>query len=236
VKLVITLPCHNDDKYIEEAVDTVRSSTEQIGDNYIIAIAEDGSTDNSAEISQRLASQYDNVVHIHADEKLGRGKALMNTWRKVEGDIYAYLDCDLATDMRAYPPLINYIKKGYDLSTGSRYLKNSQCERPLLRRLTSIMYNSIIRIIFKDGIYDHQCGFKSFSKRMIKFLLKNYESDSWFWDTEAIVVAYKNGFKIKEFPVTWKEKRRTRTPIKRLFNDLWIHGKGLINLFITVYL
>jgi len=198
--------------------------------DYVIVIAEDGSTDGSDAISRRLASQESSVIHIHADNKLGRGRALMNAWSKVDGEIYAYVDCDLATDMRFYPQLIRYIDDGYDLATGSRYAKGSNCERPLLRRFSSIVYNSIIRFLFSDGVYDHQCGFKAFSRRMVEFISRECRSDDWFWDTEAIVLARRNRFKIMEFPVIWEEKKGKRTPLKRLIKDVWIHGGGIIRL------
>jgi glycosyltransferase involved in cell wall biosynthesis len=230
VRLVATLPCHNDAKFLEEAVNTLKKKIEPLENDYVIVIAEDGSTDGSDAISRRLASQESSVLLIHADKKLGRGRALMNAWSQVDGEIYAYVDCDLATDMRFYPQLIRYIDDGYDLATGSRYKRGSNCKRPILRRFSSIVYNSIIRLLFSDGVYDHQCGFKAFSRRMVEFISRECRSDDWFWDTEAIVLACRNRFKIMEFPVIWEEKKGKRTPLKRLIKDVWIHGSGIIRL------
>jgi len=226
-KLVATIPCHNEAEFLEEAVNILKKEIEPLENNYLIVIAEDGSTDGSDIISKRLAFQERNFLHIHADNKLGRGQALMNAWSKLEGEIYAYIDCDLATDMRFFPYLIRSIYNGYDLATGSRYLRGSNCRRPILRRLSSIAYNFIIRLLFGDGVYDHQCGFKAFSRRMVEFLIRECKSGNWFWDTEAIVLAYRNRFKILEFPVIWEEKKGKRTPLKRLLKDVWIHGCGI---------
>jgi len=85
-------------------------------------------------------------------------------------------------------------------------------------------------MIYKDNVFDHQIGFKAFSKRLIKDELNNCKSDDWFWDTEAIVLARRGGFKLVEFPVLWKEKKGSRTPLLRLLKDVWIHGKGLVEL------
>jgi len=109
VRLVATLPCHNDAKFLEEAVSTLKNKIEPLENDYLIVIAEDGSTDGSDAISRRLASQESSVLHIHADNKLGRGRALMNAWSKVDGEIYAYVDCDLATDMQ-------FTLSSYDIS------------------------------------------------------------------------------------------------------------------------
>jgi len=235
VRLVTTLPCHNDAKFLELAVTTVKKKTEKLVNDYVILIAEDGSTDGSVEIARKLAAKDGRLLHIHSDMRLGRGRALMNAWRKIDSEIYAYIDCDLATEMQYYPQLIQHIFNGYDLATGSRYIKGSICHRPILRRVVSILYNAIIRFLFRDGVYDHQCGFKAFSKRMVEFLLGEYQSGTWFWDTETIVLARRNDFKIKEFPVSWEEKKGKRTPMKRLINDVWIHGRGIISLLLRTH-
>jgi len=235
VRLVATLPCYNDAKFLEAAVNRLKKEVEKLVDDYMIVVAEDGSTDGSVEIARRLAAQDSSVCHIHCDMKLGKGKALMNAWKKVNGEIYAFVDCDLATDMHFFPQLIRYIKDGYDLVTGSRYLKDSICHRPFLRRFSSIVYNAIMRFVFRDGVCDHHCGFKAFSKRMVDFLLGECQSSGWFWDAEIIVLARRNGFKIKEFPVRWEEKKGKRTPLKRLIEDVWIHGRGIISLIARTF-
>lgn len=230
VRLVATLPCHNDAEFLEKAVKTLKNETAKLAKDFVVVIAEDGSKDGSAEIARKLAAEDKRVLHIHADKKLGRGKALMNAWSRVNGDIYVYVDCDLATDMQFYPRLIKSIKNGCDLATGSRYVAGAVCHRPPLRRFSSLIYNCMIRLLFRDWIRDHQCGFKAFSKRMVEFMLKECRNSDWFWDTEAIVLACRNGFKVYEFPVRWTEKKGRRTPLKRLVKDVWIHGKGILDL------
>jgi glycosyltransferase involved in cell wall biosynthesis len=230
VKIVVTLPCHNDAAFLERAVDAVREGLVGHEGDYLIVIAEDGSTDGSVELAGTLASSDPSIVHIHDDRKLGRGRALMNAWERFDGEIYAYIDCDLATDMSFFPQLIGYIEEGYDLATGSRYVEGAVTTRPFLRGIASKAYNWIIRVVFNDGVLDHQCGFKAFSRGMVEHILKENRDGDWFWDTEAIVLARRGGFKLVEFPVVWTEKKGSRTPLKRLLKDVWVHGKGLVAL------
>jgi glycosyltransferase involved in cell wall biosynthesis len=230
VKVVATLPCHNDAAFLERAVDTLREGLTSLEDDYIIVIAEDGSTDGSAELAGKLASSDPSIIHVHDDRKLGRGRALMNAWAIFDGEVYAYVDCDLATDMSFFPQMIGYIEEGYDLATGSRYVEGADTKRPFLRGITSKAYNLIIRLVFNDGIRDHQCGFKALSRDMVNHLSVESRHGDWFWDTEAIVLAKRDGFKLVEFPIVWEEKKGSRTPLKRLLNDIWIHGKGLVKL------
>ncbi|MCW4031130.1 MAG: hypothetical protein NWE80_02065, partial [Candidatus Bathyarchaeota archaeon] len=112
----------------------------------------------------------------------------------------------------------------------SRYIKGAKTNRPFIRDLTSRVYNRLIRMIYKDKVYDHQIGFKAFSKRLIKDELNNCKSDDWFWDTEIVVRSIYNNYKYVEFPVDWEEKKGRRTSLKRLVSDVMIHGLGLIRL------
>ena len=197
---------------------------------FSIIIAEDGSTDGTDIIAKHLKALDSRIIFFSSAKKLGRGLALKRAWNKIEGDIYVFIDADLATDMRYYPQLINSIREGNDLATGSRYIKGAKVHRPILRDFTSRIYNIIIRMMYKDGVFDHQIGFKAFSKRLIKDELNKCKSTNWFWDTEIIVRSIHDNYKFIEFPVEWEEKKGKRTPLKRLITDIIIHGIGLIKL------
>ena len=176
-------------------------------------------------------------MYLQNDRRLGRGKALREAWRKVTGETYVYVDVDLATDLEKFDAYRNLIELGkrFDLVTGSRYIQGSIMNRPGLRRAASVAYNGLVRIFFHTGVHDHQCGFKSFSRRLLEQLNIEAKSDSWFWDTEVIVLARKMGFTIKEIPIAWTEKKGSRTPLKRLLRDMWLHGSGLIVLFCRIH-
>lgn len=235
-RLIVTLPVYRDTAFLEKTCEALEEITPTIVKDFTILIAEDGS--NSSEVVDVLARKYPNVVYFQNDRRLGRGKALREAWRKIHGDIYAYIDVDLATDLReldAYKNLIEQ-QRDFDLVTGSRYIQASATSRPRLRRTASSVYNWWVRVLFKTGVHDHQCGFKSFSRNLVDLLGKEAKSDSWFWDTEVIVLARKFRFKINEIPVHWTEKKGRRTPLRRLMGDVWIHGTGLLWLLYRVYL
>ena len=232
---IVTLPVYKDTAYLEKATESLEEITNSLAENFTILIAEDGS--NSSNIVDHIAQQYKNIAYVHNDQRLGRGKALREAWKKVEGDIYIYIDVDMATDLTkldAYRNLL-YGQNDADLVTGSRYVRGSLTTRPWLRKTTSIAYNWIIRILFQTGVHDHQCGFKSFSRKLVERLNEEAKSDSWFWDTEVIVLARSFGFRIKEIPVHWVEKKGGRTPIGRLLSDICLHGAGLVTLFFRIY-
>jgi glycosyltransferase involved in cell wall biosynthesis len=233
--IVVTVPACNESRNLRKCVESLLHESLSLNEEFRVVIAEDGSTDGTDIVAESLESMHPRVIHFHSAGKLGRGLALKRAWNKLDADIYAFVDCDLATDMKYFPQLINTIREGNDLATGSRYIAGAKVDRPFLRDVTSKVYNMLIRMMYKDKVYDHQIGFKAFSKRLIRDELNRCKSDNWFWDTEIIIRSIHDKYNYVEFPVEWKEKKGKRTSLKRLLSDIMIHGLGIIRLKDTLY-
>ena len=77
-----------DNEETERAVRASLDSAAKLEPDFVIAIAEDGSTDGTYEIAQRIAASDSRVRVFHSESKLGRGEALRNGWSKLQGEIY----------------------------------------------------------------------------------------------------------------------------------------------------
>ncbi len=207
----VVLPAYNEAGKLEGVVTKISQALTETGFRYEIVIAEDGSTDGTAERAEELAQKFSYVKHIHREKRQGRGTALNNAFRQCSGDVLVYMDLDLATDLKSLKPLVEAITvEGYDLSTGSRMLPESKVERSLRRSISSKSYNFLVRHVLGSKVRDHQCGFKAFKREPLMQLLGEVEATHWFWDTEIIVRAYRHGYKIKEIPVEWKSGKDTK--------------------------
>jgi len=204
---VITVPACNESKTLRKCVESILKQAKELNEDFRIVISEDGSTDGTDRIAEELDKNYEQVIHLHSDCRLGKGMALKRAFKTVEGDVYAFVDSDLATSMKFFPQLINLIRQGNDLAFGSRYVNGAEIQRDGLRDASSRLYNLIIRVMFRDRVLDHQIGFKAFSKRLIKDVLDECDSTGWFWDTEIIVRSVNRNYKFVEFPVDWEEKK-----------------------------
>ena len=230
---LVTLPARNEETRLVSAVQRVDGLHQQLGFPYTLLIAEDGSTDNTFNVAKGLTRSYPNLKLIHSDSKLGRGRALRNAWKSTPADVYVFMDADLATDLRFLPKLVSRMQsEGLDFVTGSRYSLGSSLRRPLLRKMFSLAYNSIVQTLFKTDISDHQCGFKAFSRRAVMNVLPITRENGWAWDTEVIVYLKSLGWRMAEIPVSWKEMKSKRTPIKRLVMDICEQGPALIRIFV----
>jgi glycosyltransferase involved in cell wall biosynthesis len=228
--IVITVPACNESKNLRNCIETLLKETSQLGEDFRILIAEDGSTDGTDVIAQQLEHTHPQVTHLHSPHKLGKGLALKQAFNAVDADIYAFIDCDLATDMKFFPQLINSIREGNDLALGSRYMKGAEADRVIVRDLPSRVYNSLIRLLFKDRVLDHQIGFKAFSNRLIKDVLNECSSTGWFWDTEIIIRSINNNYKIAEFPVEWKEMKKDTSSLRMVTAVALQNVRGIIEL------
>ena len=193
-----------------------------------IVIADNGSTDSTPEVAMGLTEQLPSVAYLRLDQR-GRGRALRGAWLESEADIVGYMDVDLSTDLAALPELVSAIDdEGYDIAIGSRLKRGARViGRPLKRELISRAYSLIFRTLFLTGFHDAQCGFKVLSRRAAGQLVPLVRDTGWFFDTELLILAEKNGYRIKEVPVQWTDDPDSRVNIVgTAYEDM----KGLLRL------
>lgn len=193
-----------------------------------VVIADNGSTDSTLEVARQLSSRYEGVGYIHLDRR-GRGRALREAWLGSDAGVVAYMDVDLSTDLAALPMLVAAVTdEGYDLAIGSRLTKGARViNRPPVRELISRAYSLTFRATFLTGFRDAQCGFKALTRQAAHTLVPLVRDTGWFFDTELLVLAESNGYRIKEIPVTWTDDPDSRVRIVRTaYEDL----KGLARL------
>lgn len=102
---------------------------------------------------------------------------------------------------------------------GSRYVVGSNIKRPLSRTFFSVAYNLLVRMLFRDGVRDHHCGFKAISHELAEILCSKSESDGLFLDTEMIVQAKRLSYEVTEVGVDWREFRSKGESKVKLFSD-----------------
>jgi glycosyltransferase involved in cell wall biosynthesis len=225
--VAVVIPVYNEEAALAKSIDTLRDYlSKNLKHQWHIVIADNASTDKTWEIAQSLAKQYADVVPFHIDQK-GRGRALRKVWLESKADIVSYMDVDLSTGLDAFPKLVQAIIDGSDIAIGSRLKRGARTTRGIKREFTSRCYNLLIRIMFFTRLSDAQCGFKAVSRDCAQKILPLTKNNEWFFDTELLLLAMKNGYKIKEIPVTWVDDPGTTVNIKKtVIEDL----KGLARI------
>lgn len=212
--LDVALPVLNEEQSLER---NVRRLIAELGSGYpyewTVSIVDNGSMDASWEVADRIARTVPNVRALRLEER-GRGRALKAAWITSKADVVAYMDIDLSTDLSALRSLIDPIAGGSaEICIGSRLSRESQVTRSARREVISHLYNWIARAALRYRISDAQCGFKAVSRQVVEQIVPTITDDSWFFDTELLVLASRQGLRIKEVPVLWIEDNDSRVKI-----------------------
>jgi len=210
-RLDIVIPVFNEAQVLPQSVpkllDFARRSLP--GLHWRLVIADNGSTDGSAEVAGALAAVHPET-EVLSLPRPGRGGALRAAWQNSDADILCYMDADLSTDLEALPALVEHVAQGWDLAIGSRHLSGSRVQRSLHRTILSQSYNFTVRQVLGAQFSDAQCGLKAISAAAARHLLPLVRNDHWFFDTELLVIAEHLGYRIAEVAVHWTEDPDSR--------------------------
>jgi glycosyltransferase involved in cell wall biosynthesis len=227
-EISILLPAYNEALQIEKCIRAVEHAVSSLSKSYEIIVAEDGSTDGTDRVVASLTRKYPNLNLLHSSVRLGKGRAIKNAVGSAKGEVIVFMDVDLATSLGYLPRILQQVRQHGGIAIGSRHVKGSVVKRRISRTLFSLAYNLLVRMLFFDGIRDHQCGFKAMS-REAAHVLREVKSDGFFFDTEMILRCKKLGFPVAEVGVEWAEKRRTRDSKVNLFQDAKRIGLDLLS-------
>ena len=224
----VIIPVYNEEKDLPRSIASLHDFLEKnLSYDWRIVIADNGSTDSTLATAEALSKEYSKVTYIHLDQK-GRGRALRRAMLESTADIVSYMDVDLSTNLEAFPPMINAIATdGHHIAMGSRLIEGAQVTRSLKREVVSRCYNLLIKMMFFTRFKDAQCGFKAVSRRAIQDLVPLIENRGWFFDSELLILAEKNGYTIKEVPVRWVDDPDSRVNIAKTASE---DIRGLLRL------
>jgi glycosyltransferase involved in cell wall biosynthesis len=210
----VAIPVFNEEGILEASVRRLRSYLdESFPFETTIRIVDNASTDGTWDIAARLSSTLPNVSALHLDEK-GKGRAVRAAWSSSSAQIVCYMDVDLSTDLDGLLPLVAPLLSGHsDVSIGSRFATGAHVLRGARREVVSRLYNVLLRGALRPQFTDATCGFKAARRETAEALLPLVHDDHWFFDTEFLVVAERNGFRIHEVPVDWVDDGDSRVHV-----------------------
>jgi len=212
----VVVPVYNEEAQLASNVRRLRSYLDRdFPFAAIVTIVDNGSTDATPVIAANLSTELDGVRVLHLQNK-GRGRALRAAWSMSEADVVVYTDVDLSTSLDALLPLVAPLLSGHsDLSIGSRLARGAHVVRGAKRELISRSYNMILRAALRNDFSDAQCGFKAARTDVVRRLLPLVDDESWFFDTELLVLAERSGMRIHEVPVDWVDDPDSRVNIAK---------------------
>ncbi|AHH95164.1 glycosyltransferase [Kutzneria viridogrisea] len=216
----IVVPVYNEERSLPGCIRVLHAYlTEHFPFEWTITVVDNASTDSTMAVATELAEHTDGVRVLHLDRK-GRGLALRTGWGWSDADVVVYMDVDLSTGLDALLPLVAPLVNGHsDVAIGSRLAAGSRTVRGPKREFISRCYNAMIRFTHGARFSDAQCGFKAVRTDVIRPLLPHIADDSWFFDTELLLLAEHNGLRVHEVPVDWVEDVDTRVKVVKTASE-----------------
>jgi glycosyltransferase involved in cell wall biosynthesis len=222
MKVVIVIPCYNEEKRIQGVIKRINNLELE---NKII-VADDGSADNSCQI---VKNNFKDVLLLEHGINLGKGAALKTGCEaavKLGADIIVLIDADGQHSPEVIPEMVKKLEKeNFDIIFGARKMDINKM--PAVFYLGNKFLTRLTNLLSGASISDSQCGFKAFRASVYDKLI--WESSDYSVETEMIVNTKKNKLKYGEIFIEtiYNDNYKGTTPFDGI--------KVLINLIRKVF-
>lgn len=222
----MVIPAYNEEKRLMPTLHKISEYLSRQGFSYEIIAVDDGSSDNTLKIMKEFAGSNEHVFVLSNGHNRGKGYTVRNGMLAAHGQYVFFTDADLSTPIDEIEKCLPYLKNGYDVVIGSRSLPDSDIviHQPWYRETMGKVFNLLVNMVLLKGIIDTQCGFKGFKREAAQKIFSRCMIDGFSFDVEALYLARKCNFKIKEVPIRWENSTLSKvSPIKhslQMFKDL----------------
>lgn len=164
--LSIVVPLLNEEESLPELCDWIKRVCTANNYSYEVILVDDGSTDNSWQVIEKLSSIDAAVKGIRFQRNYGKSAALNEGFRAAQGDVVITMDADLQDSPDEIPGLRKMITEdGYDLVSG---WKKVRYDNTLTKNIPSKFFNSVTSRVSKIKLHDFNCGLKAYRKKVVK--------------------------------------------------------------------
>jgi glycosyltransferase involved in cell wall biosynthesis len=194
-EISLFLPAYNEEKVIAQTITKSVSVLKKVAKKYEVLVVNDGSTDKTEQVVNKIIKRNKNVRMITHNPNKGYGGALKTGLYESKYKYIAFIDADGQFDLNEIGSFIEHIKEN-DLVIGYRRERADSSLRigtAYLLKLWNLMW-------FQFWVKDTDCGFKLIKKDVVN-KLPRLKTESAITETEFLIRAKRAGFKIKEVPV-----------------------------------
>lgn len=216
------IPAKDEEKTVEILADQIIDQVKKIKLKYEIVFVDDGSTDKTYNILNKLAKKDKNIKVISLRGSFGKSIALQTGFNNAKGDVVFTMDADLQDDPKEIPKFIEKINEGYDLVSGWKKIRYD----PISKTLPSKLGNYLVRVLTKLPIHDSNCGFKAYRKEVLSDI--NLYGELYKY---IPIFAQKNNFKVTEIVISHHPRKfgKSKFGVER-------NIKGILDLITVIFL
>ncbi len=226
-QISLVIPVYNEEKSLPILVDRIINALGSF-EPYEVIFVNDGSTDNTASILEKIYEQHpEKIKIIHLRTNSGKSIALQAGFNHVSAPLAVMLDADLQDSPEEIPKLIEHLyKNNYDVVTGWKQIRND----PKRKTIPSKFFNMILRRFSGLTIHDFNCGLKVFRKECLDNIKLYGQLHRYI-----LILLAASGYKVGEIAVLHSARKhgKSKYGAMRLYEGLM---DALTVLFITRFL
>jgi len=198
----VVIPLHNEEESLEKLYNLLRGVFERNGLTYEVIFVDDGSTDSSFNILEKIYQQDKNIRILQLRRKFGKSAALTAGFNESKGNIIITLDADLQDDPEEIPNLLAKINENYDVVGGFRQRRQDS----FFKKFTSAIFNKTLTMLTGLKLRDINTGLKAYRRDVI-------EQIEIYGELHRFLPIFANqlGFKIIEIPVKHYPRRQGKS-------------------------
>lgn len=222
-KVSVIIPAHNEEGRISQSIAETIRTFDEFNCLYEIIIVDDGSTDKTFEEAKEIGRRHKHVSVKKNWENYGKGRAVKKGCRYAEGDYIVFLDADMDLHPGQLQTFMDIMRlDDADVVIGSKMHPNSVLDYPRDRKIMSLVYYWLVKLLFGLPVHDTQTGLKIFKSKVIRKVLPRLLVKKFAFDLELLANAHRLGFKIAEAPVVLDSKRKfDRIGLRAIFQTTW---------------
>jgi len=203
-ELSVVLPVYNEDGILRSNVQRLKSLIEKLSVGYEILICDDHSSDGTQREALSLSKEDSRIAYLRFDRRIGKGGTIKNAVKVASGEALMLMDADVPVSHQDLRRILRHVRNGAKLAIAVR---RSRPTASVVRIVLSMGYNALVRLLFRTGIRDHQCGLKVLAMDFARGVLPKVRCDGFLFDTELIVHAKRMKVLVENVRVDWMENR-----------------------------
>ncbi len=191
VSLSVFLPCYNEQENVTRTIEKALMVLEKLDADFEIIVVDDGSSDDTWAIANKIADREERVRVVHHSRNLGYGAALQSGFEAATKELVFYTDGDGQFDIGEMPPLLELMGQ-YDIVSAYRLDRQDST----LRRLNGWCWTKLVCLVFGMKIRDIDCAFKLYKREIFDHM--ELSSTGALIDAEILARAGRKGYRITQ--------------------------------------
>lgn len=217
----LVIPVYNEAAFLPGALEKLYSELAQVPAEVDVILAENGSTDGTAELGMEMASTYPNLTVLQLPEP-DYGGAMRAGFLAAKGDWVLNSDIDYFSG--PFMARVVEIADDADIVLASKRDPESEDRRSPVRRLATWTFNQVLKFMLGSKVSDTH-GIKAVRREVVADVADKVISTQDLFDTELVIRAEKKGWRIAELPIVVEEQRAAKSSlvkrIPRTLRGVW---------------